>query len=56
LNNIEKKIANSLLSRERVDRKINHYQGYVGYLGKDGGMYYDESFEKDKLNIHARKI
>lgn len=52
---IEKKIANSLLSRERVNRKIDHYQGYVGYLGKDGSMYYDEDFEKDKLNIHTRK-
>ena len=53
---IDKRIANSLLSSDRVARKINFYQGYVGYLGKDGGMYYDQNFEKDKLNIHTRRF
>ena len=53
---IDKKIANSLLSSDRVARKINFYQGYVGYLGKNGGMYYDEKFEKEKLNIHTRRF
>lgn len=55
-NDIERKIASSLLSKERVARKMNRYQGYVGYLGRDGHRYYDEDFEKNSLNIHTRKF
>lgn len=43
-------IANGLLSSERLARKINNYNGYVGYIGKNHGIYYQNSIE-DKLNM-----
>ncbi len=50
-------IANRLLSRERVSRKIQTTRGYVGYLGVDRAMYYNRDFERDELNIinHVHK-
>ena len=48
---IRHKIANSLLSKQRVSRKILRARGYVGYVGADRGLYYDEDFEKDQLHL-----
>lgn len=44
-------IANGLLSQERVKRKIEKFNGYVGYIGQNKGIYYDEGFERQELNI-----
>lgn len=45
-------IANNLLSTERVQDKINNYNGYVGYVVKGlRGRYYNEEIEHE-LNIH----
>lgn len=44
-------IANGLLSSERLDRKINMFNGYVGYVGLNKKIYYNDNFEKDNLNI-----
>ena len=44
-------IANGLLSRERLKRKIDDFNGYVGYVGTNHSIYYDQKVEKDKLNI-----
>lgn len=55
LENIPKKyestVANGLLSKERLARKINSFNGYVGYVGKNHGIYYSSEFEKKELNI-----
>lgn len=49
---LRKKIANNLLSSDRVKNKINNFNGYVGYVTKNSYMrYYDERFE-ESLNIH----
>ncbi|MEE3342891.1 MAG: hypothetical protein VZS44_02250 [Bacilli bacterium] len=48
---IEALIADGLLSEERVNRKINNFNGYVGFIGKEHAMYYDEDIERRKLNI-----
>ena len=47
----DKTIANGLLSRERLKRKINDFNGYVGYVGANHSIYYDSSIEKNRLNI-----
>ena len=54
---IKSDVANRLLSRDRLARKINTTRGYVGYLGVDRSMYYDHDFEHDELNIinHVHK-
>ena len=44
-------IANGLLSQERLATKINQFNGYVGYIGNNQMIYYDEDFEKSELNI-----
>ena len=44
-------IANGLLSRERLYRKIRNFNGYVGYIDKDQRVYYNSNFEKETLNI-----
>jgi len=44
-------IANGLLSPKRIARKINEFNGYVGYIGKNHTIYYDSSFEEKTLNI-----
>ena len=44
-------IANALLSQERLKRKIEQFNGYVGYIGTDHRMYYDGDFETNSLNI-----
>ncbi len=44
-------IANGLLSNERVKRKINNYNGYVGYIGSNRAIYYDSDIEREELNI-----
>lgn len=47
----EKHVANGLISRERLKRKIDNFNGYVGYVGENGGIYYDRNFERKNLNI-----
>lgn len=44
-------IANGLLSSERVERKTQDFNGYVGYVGTNRSRYYDPKFEKEKLNM-----
>ena len=44
-------IANGLLSEERIKRKINNFNGYVGYIGRDHSIYYNSKIENDRLNI-----
>lgn len=51
---IEEVIANNLLSQDRIERKIAHYHGYVGYVGVDSHTYYNQEFEENSLNIHKR--
>lgn len=46
-------IANQLLSKERVRRKMEHFNGYVGYVS-GMNMYYDKDFEQRELNIMDR--
>lgn len=43
-------IANKLLTQERLNRKLESFNGYVGYLGSNYQMYYSKSFE-ESLNI-----
>jgi len=51
---IKNTIANSLLSQDRLERKIKHYNGYVGYISQDGYMHYNNDFEEKQLNIYKR--
>ena len=44
-------IANGLLSKERLKRKIDGFNGYVGFFGKNHQIYYDSDFERENLNI-----
>ena len=44
-------IANALLSSERLERKVRDFNGYVGYIGNNHGLYYDGDFEREKLNV-----
>lgn len=48
-------IANELLGNDRLKRKILYYNGYVGYIGKNGMMLYDREFETKELHISRRK-
>lgn len=50
----EKAIANKLLKPNRLIRKVDHFNGYVG-LVKDRTLYSDVRFEKEELNIVNRK-
>ncbi len=47
----EEVIANGLLSKERLKRKINDFNGYVGYIGQNKTIYSNLDFEKEKLNV-----
>lgn len=47
-------IANNLLGENRLLRKVEHFNGYVGFV-KDDRMFYDKDFEKEELNIVNRK-
>ena len=47
----DKEVANGLISRERLKRKIDNFNGYVGYIGENRGIYYDENLERKTLNI-----
>lgn len=49
-----KTIANSLLKPERLIRKVDHFNGYVGFVKKTK-VYYDDQYEKQQLNIVNRK-
>ena len=53
--NKKEAIANILLSPDRLKRKINNYNGYVGYLNSNNELYYDMNFERKELNIQNRK-
>ena len=46
-------IANDLLSSSRIERKIEQFNGYVGYFSKDKNIYFSENVEKT-LNIIDR--
>ncbi len=46
-------VADGLLSRERLERKVKYYNGYVGYV-LGNSVYYDRQFETDKLGIQNR--
>lgn len=46
-------IANGLLNSSRVRRKIEQFNGYVGYFGIDKNIYYNSNVEKN-LNIIDR--
>jgi len=48
---IRGEVANKLLSRERLARKIKTTKGYVGYLGNDHSLYYNRDFERDNLHL-----
>ena len=47
-------VANSLLSEERLKRKIKNFNGYVGYVSSDYAIYYDKDFEVNNLGIQNR--
>lgn len=51
---MDKLIANELLSEERLKKKINRFNGYVGYIGQNAQRYYDDVFEQKELNIIDR--
>ena len=46
-------VANHLLSQDRVDRKVNHYNGYVGFVSGNT-VYYNRQFETENLGIQNR--
>ena len=50
----EKGIANKLLKPERLLRKVDHFNGYIGFI-KDRTMFSDAGFEREQLNIVNRK-
>ena len=50
----EKTIANKLLSQDRLIRKVDHFNGYIGFA-KNNMILADEQFERDTLNIVNRK-
>lgn len=48
-------IANNLLGKDRLGRKINYYHGYVGYFDAKNNMLYNRNFEEQELGIKIRK-
>ena len=44
-------IADKLLSHDRLKRKIDHFNGYVGYVGDNHSIYAGRKFEKGRLNV-----
>lgn len=52
--NVKSTIANELLSRERLRRKVDHFNGYVGYVTPNLDVVYDRSFEVNVLGIQQR--
>ncbi len=50
-------IANWLLGKERVNDKVEHFNGYVGHIKNRDRVYsivYNREFERNKLNILNR--
>jgi hypothetical protein len=47
-------VANGLLSKERLERKVKHFNGYVGYVTKNFKIVYDRDFEIQELGIQQR--
>ncbi len=45
------RIANNLLSRERLADRVNNYNGYVGYTNR-GVNQFNMDFEREVLHIH----
>ena len=45
-------ISNNLLSNQRIGRKINSYNGYVGYIEKGSTLRYYSPDVETSLNIH----
>ncbi len=48
-------IANYLLSSKRLKKKVEYYNGYVGYVSEDSQVYYNRQFEIEELGIQQRK-
>lgn len=51
---VKSRVANGLLSKERLRRKIEYFNGYVGYVAPNLGIVYDRSFEVNALGIQQR--
>lgn len=49
--NLDSTIANSLLSRDRLAKKVNGFYGYMGYVGKNQSIYANQTHETEKLEI-----
>lgn len=47
-------VANGLLSKERLKRKVEYYNGYVGYVTPNSEIVYDRDFEVNTLGIQQR--
>lgn len=50
-------IANWLLGKKRLNKKVEQFNGYVGYIknrDKVYNIFYDKNFEQNKLNILNR--
>ena len=48
-------IANYLLSQERLKKKVERYNGYVGYVSNDSQIFYNRQFEIEELGIQQRE-
>ena len=51
---LENMVANSLLSMDRLDKKVRYYNGYVGYISNKYNLVYDRDFEIQELGIQQR--
>lgn len=47
-------VSNYLISEARLNRKIDYFNGYIGYLGSDSQVYYNQQFEVEQLGIQKR--
>lgn len=54
-NNYDDLIANELLSRKSLNNKIVNFKGYVGYIGKDNKVHYNEELEQKKFKVKRSK-
>jgi hypothetical protein len=50
---LKRRIADNLLSSERVKKKVNEFNGYVGYITKDSATrYYNSNIEENIIGKH----
>ena len=54
-NDYDNLIANELLSRKSLNNKTVNFKGYVGYIGKNNKVHYNEKLEQKKFNIKRSK-